>query len=385
MVLDQKITSINEKGQLIVDTRPWIDNQFLITGWNEGISFYLKGLDCWQQENIDPGLVLVSQENLQNIDDPVADYLKQIPDELIDQIEPYQYKQFTLLSYLSNNLEILDVFRHSANLLWLIISEAEQKKWQKKPTTELLRKKREHILEKITGRVSKSDVRFISKILLYDGNQYEFRLIKECVQNTEIVKSFTHWKSISVHALAIVRQYPVFLNTQLLRLFVNDPQSIISQLREFGEMNTTIEDIQDMAATMEVTLPENYHHLFKSKQELDRAHDRMVIRFNASEKVRAKTIVTFPECLIGDKEDLIQIKDSFELATEGRYMHHCVGGYVRQAKHGQYYFYKVLSPERGTVQITVKDKKVSIVQFKLACNKKPSEESWLNIKQLLIS
>lgn len=66
-------------------------------------------------------------------------------------------------------------------------------------------------------------------------------------------------------------------------------------------------------------------------------------------------------------------------------MHHCVGGYTHQAKSGQYYFYKILSPERGTIQISVKNNKVSIIQFKLACNKKPSEESLLNVRQLLVS
>lgn len=277
-----------------------------------------------------------------------------------------------------------DIFSHSAHLVWLTIVESEESNFLRVDTLQLLQKKREIILEKITGRISKTDVRFISKICLSEGNQYEFRLIKECVCNQDIVQSFAHWQSIPVHALAVVRQYPLFLNSRLLKCFVNETQSIIRQIRNFSMMKTTIEDIQDMAEMMEITLPESYHNLFESKLELDRAHDRMVTRFNASEKVRTKTIVHFPKSPIGDKKDLIQIKDSVELANEGRSMHHCVGGYVRQARLGQYFFYKVLSPERATVQIAVKDDKVSIVQFKLACNKSPSEESWVNIKALLV-
>lgn len=82
MILDKKITKINAKGHLLVDTRPWIDNQFIITGWEEGVCFYLKNLDCWQQENIDPGLVLISKEHLDSSLDksldgiePLAEYL----------------------------------------------------------------------------------------------------------------------------------------------------------------------------------------------------------------------------------------------------------------------------------------------------------------------
>ena len=171
-----------------------------------------------------------------------------------------------------------------------------------------------------------------------------------------------------------------------MKIFIfNENQSSIRQIRRFSEMNDIISDINDMADVMEIELPENYFCLFKNKNDLERAHDRLLRRFNVSEKVIEKEIVIFPDCPIGDKENLKQIKSSYELAKEGRDMHHCVGGYIRQAQTGQYYFYKVLAPERGTIQISVKGNKVFIDQFKLACNKKPSEESLFNIRQLLVS
>ena len=45
------------------------------------------------------------------------------------------------------------------------------------------------------------------------------------------------------------------------------------------------------------------------------------------------------------------------------------------------YFYQVLEPERGTLQVSIRRNKVTIKQFKLACNREPSEDSWFAVKQ----
>jgi len=390
MILDHKITSINSQGNLLVDTRPWLDRQFLITNWNYGVRFYLKNNELWQQEELDPGIVLISDEHLKQRNEPIADFLKQIPDEVIEQLKPFAYRQFTLLNFLSQNPTILDIFKHSANLVWLTIIMAEQKKWSKESIFKLLHQKRESVIAKLffdstPTQARKPIVRFLDKIKLFEANEQEYRLIKKSIIDENIIKAFSHWKVIPIQALAVVNKYPGFLNTKLLSCLVDDSKEIAIQIRPFGVMNIIMSDIREMADIMEVNLPENYFQRFTHKNDMDVAHDRIVERFNVSEKVREKEIVIFPDCPIGDKETLKQIKNSFDLTKEGRDMHHCVGGYIRPARTGQYYFYKVLAPERGTMQISVKDNKVSIIQFKLACNKQPSEETLFNVRQLLVS
>jgi hypothetical protein len=68
---------------------------------------------------------------------------------------------------------------------------------------------------------------------------------------------------------------------------------------------------------------------------------------------------------------------------EGRLMHHCVGGYVQQAQSGCSFFYKVLKPQRGTLQLSITGEKVIIDQFKLACNEMLSEKSQFSVRQWL--
>ena len=50
---------------------------------------------------------------------------------------------------------------------------------------------------------------------------------------------------------------------------------------------------------------------------------------------------------------------------------------------GNGFIYKVLSPERATLHISKKGHKYDINQFSLVCNKKPSDESFLKIRQWL--
>jgi len=150
-----------------------LDRQFLITNWNYGIRFYLKNNESWKQEELDPGFVLISDEHLKQRNEPIADFLKLIPDDIIEQLKPFAYRQFTLLNFLSENPTVLDIFKHSANLVWLTMIMAEQKKWPKQAISELLHQKRENIIAKLffgsnPKQALKPIVRFLNNLKLID-------------------------------------------------------------------------------------------------------------------------------------------------------------------------------------------------------------------------
>ncbi len=374
---------------MIIDTRPWLDRQVLITNWALGIQFYQKNDNNWEPECIDPGFALITREHLENKSAPIYDYLKQMPNWVIDDVKHYEYRQFILLKLISLYPSSRDIFNHSPNLVWLACIESMKCHWTLDELVNILHYKRENIVKKLFVRGSKKLVRFISKIKLYEGNQNEYKLIQTCLSNHGLINSFSHWKIIPVQALIVVSHFPNLVKTSLLDELIDDQQSLIKQKVLFSRIATIVEDIDNMAEMMEVTFPATYYLAFRTKQEVERAHDQLVARFNLSDKVSLKGVTTFPACplgtILGQDDELIQITNSFELSTEGREMHHCVGGYVRQAGKGECYFFKVLSPERGTLQLGIRDDKFSILQFKLACNKTPSEASWFHAKQIITS
>lgn len=65
-------------------------------------------------------------------------------------------------------------------------------------------------------------------------------------------------------------------------------------------------------------------------------------------------------------------------------MKHCVAGYARQVSSGRCYLYRMLSPQRATIEIRLQGGVPVIAQFKLARNAEPNSASklaayaWLN-------
>ena len=206
-------------------------------------------------------------------------------------------------------------------------------------------------------------------------------------------------------------RYPYFLNTGILINEVDQTKTGSSHKLKFLKYQKTIDDITRMAREMRNNLNDRYKENISSEIALNRLHINWINRFNhANERRRTAYLVEgqtanavingennnaieapnfsilqpplpikkiiFPVCPFGDFKDLIQIKNNFELLDEGRDMHHCVGSYVEDAIREYSYFYKMLAPERATVQFQIRTKKVSVVQFKLAHNKKPSAASY---------
>ena len=405
-----KSVSIDLKGNLLFSIAPDYQRHFMITSWNSGMLFYIKTDEGWQQEENDTGLMLISDENIEQENEPISAYLKQLPRELIELANPYRYRQFSLLQLIAQNPPLLDVFKHSSNLFWMLVVEAESRNWTTQQLVNILQQKRDAIIEKLIYEPCKKLVRFVNKIVLYKGRQSEFYLIKKCLADIEVTDAFSHWQAIPIQALAVAMRFPYFLNTKILEGEVEKTQTVRSQELKFFKFQQIVDDIARMARAMGRDLNCRYKDNISSEMALNRLHVKWITRFNHSNEflqflfnraqqgeqnqplVDYQTIsknkllpiepIAFPNSPLGDFEEVIQIKNNFELIAEGLDMHHCVGSYVEDAQCGKSYFYKMLSPERATLEIQVNNEKVTLLQFQLARNKKPSQESYNALHKL---
>jgi hypothetical protein len=386
MLINNQISTLSLQGNLMIDSRPYLNTQCMITSWNEGICFYIKIDGQWKLEEIDPGFILVSDDYCESDTQAAYFYMQQIPHYLRESIKPFTLNQFILLSLLSHHPSLLDIFKHSPNIVWLVVVESIQQKWDKEFVVKLLQQKRKKIINEVIGLGTKSMVTFINKVTFFAGDEYEFELIKDCLSNLDIIYYFLHWKSIPIHALLIFRKFPIILQTDLLNLIELDTTlSPIKQQKYFYSISCNLQDIVRMSQVMNIELPDYYFKQFKTEVAIQRAHDRMINQLNESYMTSNKKVSVFPLCPLGNTEQLIQIKNSFELSREGRDMHHCVGSYSNSLTGGNGFIYKVLAPERGTLYLRKRENKFDIKQFRLVCNKKPSEESQFKIRQWLES
>ena len=102
MLLEQNITQLSQDNHLIIDTRPYLDRQCKITQWQDGIRFYSFDNNRWILENIEPGLVLINEANLELTDSPIVSFINQIPASVLNQIKFYNYHCISFIMKLIN-------------------------------------------------------------------------------------------------------------------------------------------------------------------------------------------------------------------------------------------------------------------------------------------
>ena len=406
-----EMVSIDLKGNLLFTIAPDFTRQFMITSWNSGMRFFIKTLDGWEEEKIDTGLMLVCDENIGMQGEPISDFLKQLPNELIVLAKPYRYRQFVILQLIAQELKLLDIFKHSTNLFWMLVVEAENQQWTQQALIDILHKKRESIVQAIVNIKCKKRVRFIQKLILNKYIGTEFDIVKKALISDEIINGFETWKAIPLVAIRVAMRFPYFINTPMLQHEIDFNKSWLSQQLKFTNFNNKVLDIERMTTTLARTLSDKYKNNLGSSADLDRIHTKWIIRFNRSNAfvqyllaraeedenqqllldrhVAARTglpikKILFPICPLGDCETFIQLKNNFELLVEGAEMRHCIGSYVNKALDADgSYFYKVLTPERGTAHIRYRDGDCSLVEFKLSNNKQPAPSSYQALYNLI--
>ncbi len=62
-------------------------------------------------------------------------------------------------------------------------------------------------------------------------------------------------------------------------------------------------------------------------------------------------------------------------------MHHCVASYVDAILSGQCYIYRILQPQRATIEVRLRGNQASVRQVALAYNGKPNEDTLTAVQQ----
>ena len=91
----------------------------------------------------------------------------------------------------------------------------------------------------------------------------------------------------------------------------------------------------------------------------------------------------FPEPFIKGNKNIVHIKNYNNLCAEGRVMEHCVASYEKDIIQGYSCIYKVLSPQRATLELVKENDTFLIKQLKLKSNTTPSNSTYNYIDKWL--
>ncbi len=152
--------------------------------------------------------------------------------------------------------------------------------------------------------------------------------------------------------------------------------------RELQQINTLWHDTMTMAQGIQNdTCINRLHHITDTRQ-LIALHDSVVEQFNQVMST-PKQKMAFPPPPVRGCRHIQPITDAYQLLEEGRMMRHCVGSYGQVILKGESYIYRVLEPERATLELDTTRSKAVIRQVKLKCNDPPSPETIAAVQQWL--
>lgn len=268
-----------------------------------------------------------------------------VPEKYLLLIAPYIYRQWHLLSCLSRIKNFDEFLESSPGIGWLLASL-----WVFHKTTnpfrsikKLMYKKRKEILNYLGFPSKDSIVRIIdNKIPKEIFCISLFLLLRNLVKNEEILKIMYYLEKINVNVLGILSQqeFIKYCNMNFLIEVSSNPR-----LNPYdNEILQLFKDTIYMANLLEKKIKvRSIDHLYTIHNELD---DLLLeIGFE-------KVDEGFPEPPIPGIKGIIEPLQSIQaLLAESREMKHCVHTYYKKILEGKSYCYRVLYPQRCTLEL----------------------------------
>ncbi|MCK5726854.1 MAG: PcfJ domain-containing protein [Thiotrichaceae bacterium] len=359
----------SEKNDLIIDYSKVIGYPCLlkITPWEKGITWTsIAGQERVIQKNYldETGLTLHQTYN----DNKENNWLRAIPKDLLGKLLDYEKKYFfpvyPLLCLLSNHQSAIDLFKRNHLLMAILMYSAKVNNWNEEYVVNLLNGKRIDLINACGLPRRESTLKTLDKIRGVSLTPLEYLTIKNVLSlpNADLINNFRY---VDIKLIYLIEEHNDLLTKSLMQSYHKEWS--VFQFKKIY-FDTTI--MLGRAAN-----PQLIKCLTISA--LEKIHERWTIKRDKK--------VYFPQPPIKGSKYIIPITNSHELIDEGRAQHHCVAGYKDEIVNGRSYIYKVLEPERGTLQVLIlANNKYARAQFKLSCHQSPSKETiriidqWIN-------
>lgn len=382
MFIGKDISKLSSDGRfLYVDMRPRLDVYLKYAPWEDGLMIERYNGEVWELENRDPNLLLITPEHEADPCLPVHAFIESIPADIRAAAVCFDHLQSKVLQLLAKNAAALDLLRDIPMLLWLVADWAQAPDVSNTDVKALLKNKRALILSKILGRqCSQIDIRFLKKIKIVPSvfTNRHFNFIKHYIFSDRAA-DFQHWRDVPYDALVILKNHQELVSCRFVRHMADMYYTAMGAIvRNRKDTITLISDTLLTGANLGVANPMGVINRCESLADLQALHNKWVRKFNVRKMIiRCQT--PFPAPPIPGNLKIQPIRNEGELINEGKLMHHCVGGYGSKIHNGTCYIYRVLKPERATLEILGSGKSVRIGQLNLACNQVPLEETLLEV------
>ncbi len=383
MILEQPVNKNICGGNFYIDIRSHLDVYLKYSPWENGLKIYRCFENRWEPEDRDPDLPLVNEVHVNSPNLPVYNFIKQIPHEIRSRILSFNHLQTTMLQLSARSEKALELLTDIPILLWLIAEKVHKRNWSMEKCEIVLAKKRKSILKEILDTGTKADVKFLKKIKLMHGEQDELEVIKTAILEGKQGGHLKHWHAIPVQIIALLHRFPNLSEAAFLKLIATKMYDRIADgIADSYRICKLWDDIYHMGSVLNIENLPTVLNQTKSVDAMQKIHDRWMERLHRKETI-ISTGKSFRQPPIPGNENIFPVLTFEDLLAEGKLMHHCVGGYVNKINSGDSYIYRVLQPERATLEIIGHGRNARIGEFRRLYNQSPSNRTYLMVTHWL--
>jgi hypothetical protein len=386
MIVTDDFAHRTKNGELDINLRPHLECHLRFGPWSRGFRLYEPTETGWDEQHWEPGFILLHTGRTVRSCSVAEGFLQDVPDDIRIRVQPFQHCQYTLLRLLAQSTAARDLLKSNPVLLWLIADLARVHGWTAEAVERLLRQSRAKIIERFFAANGKNAERFLRKLVVGFGDSRELNIIQTTLASPNTVRALCRFQVIPIQALVVANRLPQLVNTSLVQAFLSGaPQKSGDIIAMTHRLARLWDDTFRLAYVLGYSDSEQTLSRCKRVEDLQTLHDRWTERLNRRSAHPISGDLTFPQPPLADTEQIIAIRNPQDLAEEGRLMHHCVASYTNDVFKGRSFIYRVLAPQRGTLQLGFKNGELRILQFKLAWNRHPSEESHSRVRKWLAS
>ena len=358
---------------------------FRYSSWISGLKAEVYQDEQWTEESFDLGLPLLSMSIEESSASSFNAFLNKIPISIINSVKPFNYCQVMMLQWVSKSQHAEELLEHSPVLFWLIICEANEQSWAEATIADLLKLPRKKIINKLIGTSSVWLVKIIDKVVLNDSTREEYLVLKRGLMNSSQLINFRHEQWIPIQAIYAANKFPWLIKSKAFRkcVFIHC-ERLTDVSAMLAKYDIYWSDALNLARLLRIEDAEVALNRCLSFEEVKAVHDRWTEKLNRSRTLLTQGGIQFPEPPFKGTNVILPITTEDDLIAEGRLMHHCVASYVDAIGKGKSYVYRILHPERATLELRLRGDHAYVRQIVIAYNQKPNEKTilavntWLN-------
>lgn len=385
MFLEPQLTCLTGMGYLVIKLHDPIELSFRYSSWNNGLELELWDNGSWQIENVDFGIPLITAALSSSDKSPLASFIDTIPESIREAVQPYQYCQTLLLQWIARNKSFQELFSHTPTLAWLIIVSSHQHEWSPEEVENLLYLPRHQILDALNGNGTRSLVKLLGRVQLRNYDLAEYNAILTGLGKADVLKQVSGWKKIPVSLLFVLGFFEATLHSNILKSIAvapyHDLSDLIAKCRVWFRYRRDaltvghVLGIQDADAALSRC---------STLEGIKAIHDRWTDRLNQQNCIARYGRTQFPQPPLAGNKQIHPIRTLEDLQEEGRLMHHCVASHAYSVMQGNSYIYRILEPQRATIEIGMRNGELAVREVSLAFNRQPNEATfscifrWLN-------